>query len=502
MRAACERLTRAAQSGDWTAAAEALSALTALCKKQEARKEIEAALAGTETVTAALGSAEPKARKNAARLLSAIGKEADAAALSEALLGERTRFVVPSLLLALGAVGGKTARAALEAYTPPLSTAAEEDKHCREIAEAHRKALSRLHPKKTVTLHRFFAEQTVLLRHSEGFAEALVAELTALGLPAERTEAGRTDTGRTEAGGTEAGVRTRTDSLDRLYRARCFFEVLLECGTVPLDPQTIAAAARRGYLSFDGGADAPQLPYRVELRGYAGDRGALIRAIAAAVGGQDSPSGYAWELRVEVSGAQCGVFVRPSAVNDSRFAYRQSSLPASIHPVTAAAIARAASIELGRRQGVTVYDPCCGSGTLLIEAAHAMDCASLMGTDISAQAVQIARQNAAAAHCRAAFLQKDCRRFAVREPYDLVLANLPFGNRVGSHADNTALYRALAARLPALLKPDGLAVLYTMEGRLLEKCLSAAKELQTVRAVRTEAGGLMPIAFFCRRTEG
>lgn len=48
---------------------------------------------------------------------------------------------------------------------------------------------------------------------------------------------------------------------------------------------------------------------------------------------------------------------------------------------------------------------------------------------------------------------------------------MPFGNRVGTHKSNELLYRAFTARLPELLAEDGVAVLYTMEYRLLSACL-------------------------------
>ena len=236
------------------------------------------------------------------------------------------------------------------------------------------------------------------------------------------------------------------------------------------------ARRRPGWEALCGAdaAGAPALPYRIELRRYAGDRAAFLHAVAAALGGQNRPGGYAWELRVSCTAdGQALVSVKPSAAPDARFAYRKAALPASIHPAMAAALAQAAAMRLPGRTGLSVYDPCCGSGTLLVEAAKALDCAALCGTDVSPAAVRAARTNLAAAGLPAQLLQRDCRRFAPSAPFDLVLSNLPFGNRVGSHAGNEALYRGLAARLPALLAPGALAVLYTMEGRLLERCLGA-----------------------------
>jgi len=110
-----------------------------------------------------------------------------------------------------------------------------------------------------------------------------------------------------------------------------------------------------------------------------------------------------------------------------------------------------------------------------------------------------ARENCAAAKSRAKILHKDCRDFEAREPVGLVLSNLPFGMRVGTHESNEELYRAIAANLPAWLSPDGAALLYTMEYRLLTKCIREQKNLRILDTARTEAGGLMPWIVVCGR---
>ena len=473
---------------DWAGAAQALSGLAAQCAKAAARRELAALPFVHADVLAALASDASKARKNAARLLSATGTAADVPALSAALARERTRFVVPSLLLALGAIGGSAAHEALLAFVPPAPQAPDEEKHCAAILAAHQTALARFMPPPTVELHALRAPRAVLLRCPAGFSDALLAQLAAHGMD-----------GRAAAGGV---LLEAVRDLDALFAARCFFEALLPCGRVPLEPEAVARAARPGWEALCGAdaAGAPALPYRIELRRYAGDRAAFLHAVAAALGGQNRPGGYAWELRVSCTAdGQALVSVKPSAAPDARFAYRRATLPASIHPAMAAALAQAAAMRLPGRTGLRIYDPCCGSGTLLVEAAKSLDCAALCGTDVSPAAVRAARTNLAAAGLPAQLLQRDCRRFAPSAPFDLVLSNLPFGNRVGSHAGNEALYRGLAVRLPALLAPGALAVLYTMEGRLLERCLGAQPGLAVLDVVRTEAGGLCPRALFCTR---
>ena len=485
-----EQVSALTNGVDPRARAAALSALCALASGKEGRGEILAALNGTESLRQALRSAEPKERKNAARLLSLVGAPADGESLRDALAEEKTLFVIPSLLLALGAVGGDTAKEALTRYTVPAAETAEEEKHIALIAEAKSKALAHTERGAVTPIHRLREKAELLLTYPRGFREALTRELTAAG------ESFRV------AGD---GVLVSTDDLDALYKRRCFEEALLPCGVTAFTPEAVAQAAQRGWRVLCGADDfgAPTVKYRVELKNATGDRAALIRALCGAIGGKNDPSAYSFEIRVKVlEDGRASVYVKPCAVRDVRFAYREKQLPASIRPVTAAAVASEAIALLpaGERQVLHVYDPCCGSGTMLIEAARAYRGKSLlMGTDIAQNAVLAARQNTAAALTKAVILQKDCLRFTSREPFDLILSNLPFGNRVGSHTDNVSLYRGLAARLARLIAPDGVIALYTTEATLLSDALGEHPELTILKTVRTEAGGLTPTVFFLRK---
>ena len=113
-----------------------LSALTAAAKKKADKEAIDAAFSDRTPLYAQLSAAEPKLRKNAARLLGALGDGRDAAALAAALPAERTLFVVPSLLLALGRVGGSAAEAAIAAFPVPEPRDETEQKHVEEICRA------------------------------------------------------------------------------------------------------------------------------------------------------------------------------------------------------------------------------------------------------------------------------------------------------------------------------------------------------------------------------
>ena len=86
--------------------------------------------------------ASPKLRRNAARLIGLFTKdEADAQLLIARLKMRRYAVLVrPSLLFALGAVGGESAQRALDEYTPAPPADETEQKHYLEECEALKQA--------------------------------------------------------------------------------------------------------------------------------------------------------------------------------------------------------------------------------------------------------------------------------------------------------------------------------------------------------------------------
>ncbi len=472
-----------------------LSALCAAAKSARERALINQAFSDRTPLYQALASDVAKTRKNAARLLGALESQSDTPALLQALQREETRFVRPSIILALGATGGQEARKALQAL--PLPALDAEDKHDREEGEALRMALSRLSPG---SKHRFTglsSPRTITLYAPAGFGTLLGQELEGLGIAVRNVWSD--------------GVQVLTQDWKGLFRARCFTEALFPLGQATLPPPdgqgrydagitgTSAAAACRVPLfqllqsCHDG---PPPYSYRVECR-LETDRGAFARAVAAKFdsAGQvlrNSPSQYEVELRVQpFNQGRLDVLCKLFTYQDQRFGYRRQAISASIQPATAAALCRYSQAFTPQRP-LRVLDPCCGSGTLLIERGLLSPCACLTGLELVGDTVQKARENVAAAHSIAKILHKDCLTFQAREPFDLVLANLPFGNRVGSHDDNRRLYAGLLEKLPQWLAPGGVAILYTMEYALLQRCIKGQRAMAPISQARTAAGGLLP----------
>jgi 23S rRNA G2445 N2-methylase RlmL len=152
-------------------------------------------------------------------------------------------------------------------------------------------------------------------------------------------------------------------------------------------------------------------------------------------------------------------------LTDERFKYRGMRPPereAALRPTIAAAMAAVA----GPRDGETILDPMCGSGTLLIEARARNANVRLVGTDISRAAIDLA---ASRIDDGAALEVHDARKPLTVGPVDCILCNLPWGHR---YAANARLYSELIENFRRALHPYGRMVLLTDQASMLEAAFS------------------------------
>lgn len=476
----------------WTLAqredGDAVSALAFLCaaaNKPRLLPALNAALDSREPLYALLGHPNPKCRKNAARLLGALSDKRDEDALLAALALEAVRYVRPSIILALGNCGAQAAADALREMHIPDGPP-EDEKHARAERDAISAALGKLSPNKRHTFRALDEASAFELRALEGYSNLLAAEAQALGYASTVL--------------TPNSVRLTLSDTAPLARLRTYTEALLELAKdVPFTPHAIAKAVhsqgliRRLSAMHDAGAP---FAYRVELRGVPHEaRLPFIRELASLLPGDliNAPSNYDIELRVEAKLGRCALYTKLYTLPDTRFGYRVQTVPAAMHPVTAATILRAFGARL--KPGARVLDPCCGGGTLLIERAKLTPCVALHGVDIAQSAVDIARACVREAGAEAWIVRQDILRFTAQKPYDEVIANLPFGLRVGEHGQNERLYALLTARLPALLAKGGVALLVTAEKSLMRKVLRAQSSMKLLEETQIEAGGLTPSVF-------
>ncbi len=458
---------------DWTAelngehAAEALSALCALAKTKQGRTEIEAAFCDRALLARLAESDQPKVRKNLYRLLGALGNEADVPLLARALNTEQTLFAVPSILLSLGKLGAKDI---LEGYQIPVSESEAMDKHVAEITLAYEKAMQRFETVDAERIETLPHPYEIFCIAPHGFVKQLQSELLALGF-----------SGRIKGD----AVRIETADIGRVYRANGMVEALLPIAfDVPMDPRKIAQAVKTCIGTS----------YRIEVRGYLKDRTGFIEKLKTLLDGRNNPSAYDCELRIDSRNDVCDLYWKLWNVCDTRYPWRRDTIPAAIHPALAHTLTRYA-LSFVKEQRPSVLDPFCGSGSLLFACEAQRDCRSLLGVDKSGTAVSVARENAKAGSSNARFVCRDVLHFEARDGVDLVVSNMPFGSRVGSHRNNEALYARFLKRLPNLLRTGGVAVLYTTEGKLLERLLRENPRLALKEKLRTFAGGLCPWVF-------
>jgi tRNA G10 N-methylase Trm11 len=107
-----------------------------------------------------------------------------------------------------------------------------------------------------------------------------------------------------------------------------------------------------------------------------------------------------------------------------------------------------------------VWDPVCGSGTLLLQALTTQPGAAVFGSDIDGHAVSIAKQNISSSGFesdRVSIMNQDSTliKEIAENSISLVLANLPFGKQYGSRETNAGLYGQLLGSISRLSEKTG-----------------------------------------------
>ena len=257
-------------------------------------------------------------------------------------------------------------------------------------------------------------------------------------------------------------------SLANLYSLRCFGSVNFVLGTVrsPDPAESIEALAgvitsplsRQLLETFTEGA----MRYRLDFVAKGHQRGAVRllanRAYARCPDLLNDARLAPWSMDIHPTGAGLSVELRPRLAPDPRFYYRKDDIAAASHPPLAACMARLA----GRVDREVVWDPFCGSGLEIIERALRGGVRSVYGTDLSPEAVAIARTNFAAAKLEAIqskFTCCDFRDFAKveglgPESVTLMITNPPMGRRIRI-PNMRGLFEDLFAVAAKALKPGG-----------------------------------------------
>ncbi len=423
---------------------------------------------------------DAKLRKNFFELLGRLDADLYADLLIRAYQEEKIEFVKPSILLALGnAKQNKDAQAFLQSIPSAFDPS---DKHQLAQSQALCKARDSLMPRAFISLpDKPMSKPTEVIFFCPN-ARVTLDELQSIGLDAK-----------TYSAKDGLCIAHSVKNFYSLYHARTFYEA----GILLYESDSLRHAIKgmnksvvcRNVLNLYQRTD---LCYRIDVTGRTITQKERLEAYEQIHQAlldtplHNSPSSYDFELRISCIGKTFIACLIPGSQNDTRFSYRKQAISASMHPAVAASCCRV--IAHYAKKEDSVLDCFCGAGTFLLERARYPH-RDLFGSDISASAIKVAKNNASCAKIKAEFFVKNAIT-PFSHKYDEVIGNLPFGLRVSNHIANQKLYADFFKNLQLTLKPNGHAFLFTNEKKLMQETILPNFCLKG--KINFAAGGLFP----------
>jgi tRNA (guanine6-N2)-methyltransferase len=179
--------------------------------------------------------------------------------------------------------------------------------------------------------------------------------------------------------------------------------------------------------------------------------------------------------------------------------WRASNLETHLNAVVAAAMVDFAGLHDYDR----VFNPMCGSGTLLIERRRMGMPECLVGCDLDAQSLALAYQNVAKSgyakdielhHLDATQLPSSEGRF------DLILCDPPWGDDIGSSAEIEQLYLEFLKEMARVTSKNARMVILCADMKRFENSVLEGKRWQISRSHQVYHGGHHPKMYLLKKT--
>ncbi len=145
----------------------------------------------------------------------------------------------------------------------------------------------------------------------------------------------------------------------------------------------------------------------------------------------------------------------------------------------------------------------CGSASIMIERFVADTAKQLVGIDNAPHALDCASHNliAAAALDHTHLIKGDARSLPfMSRSFDTLLADLPFGQRIGSHENNQTLYPEILNEAARVARHHARFVLITHEIRLMSETIRHSNIWALEREIKINLRGLHPRIYILRRS--
>ncbi len=180
-------------------------------------------------------------------------------------------------------------------------------------------------------------------------------------------------------------------------------------------------------------------------------------------------------------------------------AWRVSNMPGALNATVAYAM-----VKLTKPGPDDVFlNLACGSGSLLIERLATVRARLAIGCDIDRAALNHAASNLAAFSYgdNAILGEWDAITLPLRaRSVNVLVADLPFGALVGSHANNERLYPAVLQEAARVAQPGAHFVVLSHEIKLMQRLLEEHnKHWRLAQMTRVRFGGLTPAIYVLRR---
>ena len=210
---------------------------------------------------------------------------------------------------------------------------------------------------------------------------------------------------------------------------------------------------------------------------HVSDEGELLIRVRRARG--ENRGGEGWEVLLRLT-------PRPLSARS----WRVCNLVGGLNAGVAAAMLTLAAVK----PGDCVFNPMCGSGTLLVEQGLELQPARLLGCDLDPAALACSAQNVQAAGLEDIDLfDADAADTGLEAgSVDVIVTDPPWGDALGSHRRNAELYPALLTEMARIAAPGARFVVLTHELKLFERVLRAQRVWRVTEQVGVFHGGHYP----------